>query len=111
MKLAAAGVPFEGVPAAHADDAHPREDIIRTAATRALGTSDSNFERAVYVGDGVWDVRAAAELGIGFVGIGESEAAERLRSAGSNVVFPNYLQSERFLNAIEDRALGPFSGR
>ena len=110
MKLRAAGVPYEGVPAAHADDAHPREEIVRIAATRALRAAGADFERAVYVGDGVWDVRAAARLGIGFVGIGESEAAVRLRETGASIVFPDYLAGDQFLKAIEDRALGPFPG-
>ena len=108
MKLGAAGVPFRDVPAAHADDAHPREEIVRIAATRALASPTSTFDRAVYVGDGVWDVRAAARLGIGFIGIGVSEAADRIEAAGAEVVFPDYLSGDAFLEAIEERAAGPF---
>ena len=41
LKLATAGVPFEGVAAAHADDAHPRERIVEIAARRALHPGES----------------------------------------------------------------------
>ena len=111
MKLRAAGVPFEGVPAAHADDAHPREEIVRIAGVRALQDPDDGFGRAVYVGDGVWDVRAASRLGIGFVGIGESDAADRLRAVGAGIVLPDYRAGDRFLQAVEDQARGSFPVR
>ena len=94
-----------------ADDAHPREEIVRIAATRALPGAGMEFERGVYVGDGVWDVRAAARLGIGFLGIGESEAEERLRAAGANIVLPDHRSVDRFLAAIEEQASGPFPAR
>ena len=110
MKLRAAGVPFDGVPAAHADDAHPREEIVLIAARRASSLRGRDFDRAVYVGDGVWDVRAADGLGIGFVGIGESVAADRLRNAGADIVFPDFLSGVAFLEAIEKQASGPFPG-
>ena len=108
MKLRAAGVPFDGVPAAHADDAHPREEIVRISATRAVPPGLEHFQRAAYVGDGIWDVRAAATLGIGFIGIGEGEAAGRLRGAGAETVFPGFEDPQRFLAAVEDRAVGTF---
>ena len=108
MKLRAAGVPFDGVPAAHADDAHPREEIVRISATRAVPPGLEHFQRAAYVGDGIWDVRAAATLGIGFIGIGEGEAAGRLRGAGAETVFPDFEDPQRFLAAVEDRAVGTF---
>ena len=47
-----------------ATDAVRRADIIRKAAT-----VDSNH--TWYIGDGEWDMRSAAELGINFLGVGE----------------------------------------
>lgn len=108
MKLRAAGVPFEGVPAAHADDAHPREEIVGISATRAVPAGSGPFDRAAYVGDGIWDVRAAARLGIGFIGIGEGEAARRLREEGAGTVLPDFGDPQAFLDAVEARAIGTF---
>ena len=106
MKLAAAGVPFSGVPAAHADDAHPREEIISIAARRAMAEVSHRIP-TVYVGDGIWDVKAAARLGIGFVGIGEAASADRLRGAGAEVVLADFSDPSSFLAEVEARGTVP----
>ena len=106
MKLAAAKVPFTGIPAAHADDAHPREVIISTAARRAM-----NDDRAacpiVYVGDGIWDVKAAGRLGIGFIGLGRGADAERLRAAGAGIVLSDFRDVGAFLAEVDARSRPP----
>jgi phosphoglycolate phosphatase-like HAD superfamily hydrolase len=107
LKLDAAGVPCSAVPAAHADDAHPRESIVTIAAERAERHHDRTFERLVYVGDGVWDVRAAGRLGIGFVGSAEGDRAERLRAEGATIVLPGFADVEAFLAAVGTTAAGP----
>ena len=106
MKLAAAGVPFSGVPAAHADDAHPREEIISIAARRAMVEASHGIP-TVYVGDGIWDVKAAARLGIGFIGIGDAASAERLRRAGAEVVLRDFSDPSSFLAEVEARGSVP----
>ena len=106
MKLAAAGVPFSGIPAAHADDAHPREAIISTAARRATGASQAPCS-IVYIGDGIWDVKAASRLGVGFIGLGRDAAAERLRAAGAGVVLPDFRDVQVFLAQVEARSRVP----
>lgn len=107
LKMDAAGVPHHGVPAAHADDAHPRESIVSIAAARAATSHDRGFDRLVYVGDGIWDVRAARRLGIGFVGIAEGERADRLRAEGATIVLPDYGDAAAFLDAVVAEARGP----
>lgn len=104
LKMDAAGVPHEGVPAAHADDAHPRERIVEIAAGRARELHGHEFPRHVYVGDGVWDVRAARNLGIGFIGIADGSRAEALVREGARVVLPDYADGEAFLSAVEREA-------
>jgi len=101
LKLEAAGVPHDDVPAAHADDAHTRETIIETAMMRASASSGEVFDRGVYVGDGRWDVLATDRMGLGFVGIGEGDRAELLRSVGAETVLPDYLDFSAFLDAVE----------
>lgn len=101
LKLEAAGVPYVDVPAAHADDAHPRETIIETAMTRAREAKNEVFDRGVYVGDGRWDVLATDRMGLGFVGIAEGDRADLLRSIGAETVLPDYLDISAFLDAVE----------
>ena len=66
MKLSAAGIPTDGVVLASGDDSFRRLEIM-TLCQRRLGGPP---RRAVYVGDAIWDVRASAEAGWAFIGIG-----------------------------------------
>lgn len=57
---------------------------------------------AVSFGDGVWDVRAARVLGVGFVGVAQSDAhEERLRSAGARHVLRDYVDLPVVLALVE----------
>lgn len=85
FKLERAGLSIDGIAYACSDDALARAEIIRTALERAGGDLGS-FDRVVYVGDGVWDLRAAQELGVDFIGVGREERAERLREGGAETV-------------------------
>lgn len=84
LKLASAGLDFPQIPGAFADDAHSREDIMRTSLTRAVDIhARESFESIIYVGDGVWDARACRALGWPFIGIARDPSKmERLRSEG-----------------------------
>jgi phosphoglycolate phosphatase-like HAD superfamily hydrolase len=60
LKLRSAGLACGPLPAAFAEDACVREDIVRTAVARAMQTyGQAGFDRIVSVGDGPWDVTAA----------------------------------------------------
>ena len=48
------------------------------------------FRSISYVGDGVWDVRAAQSLGYKFVGIGSHRVAEGLHVEGADIVIPDF---------------------
>jgi phosphoglycolate phosphatase-like HAD superfamily hydrolase len=67
-----------------------RADIIRAAVAEAGGSLDE----AVYIGDGLWDLRACERLGIPFIGVGHRK--ERLRKAGAMHVLDD-LRPEAFL--------------
>ena len=102
LKLARAGIEINGIPAAFAEDAHPREDLIRIAQARAEDAAGQIFNRIVYVGDGPWDVRAAAALTIGFVGIASGERESWLKNTGARLVLPDFEDDTAFLAAIAD---------
>jgi phosphoglycolate phosphatase-like HAD superfamily hydrolase len=73
MKLAAIDLDFDKLPMASADDSISREEIVKTAISRAkekYGVAD--FEKIVCVGDGIWDILTAVQLQLPFVGVGNA---------------------------------------
>ena len=77
FKLKTSGFDLTNIPFASASDCYSRADIISLAAQRA----GMSVEHAVYVGDGLWDLRATRQLGIPFIGVGRK--VEALRQAGA----------------------------
>lgn len=67
MKLASAGYMTAGIPLTSADDDYQRIHIMAKCRAQ-LPPGDA----VVYVGDGVWDQRAAEQLGWRFVGVGDA---------------------------------------
>ncbi len=91
LKLKTAGYDCAIVPMASADDASRRVDICSIAVSRSLRHETvSKFDSIVYVGDGVWDARATAELGYRFVGVAQGRDAELLLEEGADVVIPDF---------------------
>jgi len=95
-KLRLSGFDVTGIPFASSSDARRRVDIITLAAARA----GCSLADAIYVGDGVWDVKAARELGMGFIGVGRKH--ELLRAHGARRVFESFRDTDRFLSALDD---------
>ena len=104
FKLRCAGIGLEGVALATSDDAVARTGIVAKALERAARINPGNeFERIVSVGDGSWDVRAARDLGLAFVGIG---SRERLTGSGARHIRPDLRNSKEFLKLLS-RAIPP----
>jgi phosphoglycolate phosphatase-like HAD superfamily hydrolase len=103
LKLQRAGLDSAEVPLAGSDDLLAREEILeaaREAAAARQGTG--GFERVVYVGDGLWDSRACARIGLPFVGIGSGARAEALRRAGASPVLPGLADYGRLLRGLAE---------
>jgi HAD superfamily hydrolase (TIGR01509 family) len=83
-----------------AEQSKPEPDILEAA----LAQSDVDPKRAVFVGDSVWDVRAAARLEIPCIGVvcGGTSAAE-LSEAGA---VATYDDPAALLAALDDSAIG-----
>lgn len=77
FKLRAAGIPCGDIPIVTSSEHYSRADIIRVA----VGEAGGSLDEAVYVGDGLWDLRACERLGIPFIGVGHRK--ERLLKAGA----------------------------
>jgi len=102
IKMASAGLSFDDHPAASADDAHDRESIIRFSMQRAVERYGAPFVSTVFVGDGIWDARACRTLGIPFIGIGSGERAARLALEGAVRVFPDYSDTDLFVESLDE---------
>jgi len=96
VKLRGAGIPHDDVPLASASDHAARADIIRHAV-RAVGGAPS---AVVYVGDGLWDGRAARALGYPFMGVGQGARADELRGAGAGAVIPDFADARSVLEHL-----------
>jgi HAD superfamily hydrolase (TIGR01509 family) len=83
-----------------AEQSKPAPDILQAA----LDQSDVDPHRAVFVGDSVWDVQAAARLDIPCIGLtcGGTSAAE-LSEAGTIATYEN---PAALLAALDDSAIG-----
>lgn len=66
MKLARAGIGIDGMAIASSDDDLDRVKIMGACLSRLGGDPT----RAIYVGNGEWDLRASREAGWGFIGVG-----------------------------------------
>jgi len=102
MKLRAASINYHGVPGGFAEDGVARESIVGAAISRSRASYEcDNFDRIVSVGDGVWDVRTAARLGLAFVGVACGARAAVLREAGAKHVIPDFEDADRFFECLE----------
>jgi beta-phosphoglucomutase-like phosphatase (HAD superfamily) len=96
LKLLRAGLPT-GLPLASCDDDIAREGILRRGI--ALG-GGSDGDVIVSFGDAPWDVRAAANLKVPFIGIAAGARAESLRRSGAAEVFDDFRDAEGVFGAI-----------
>lgn len=88
-----------------ADAGKPAPDIV-DAALNAVGV---DADRAIFVGDAVWDAAAAAKLGLPMVGVcsGGTSAAE-LHEAGASAV---YEDAQALLDGLAASPLGQLIAR
>jgi len=77
FKLHCSGLDVSRYAMATASEARRRPEIIKLAAAKA----GRPLTDAIYVGDGVWDLRACRELGIPFIGTGDQ--VKKLLDAGA----------------------------
>src|SRR4051812_448478 len=100
LKRRAAGL-LETVPIFSSDLHHTREGILEIAIRRMRELNGvASYDRIVSLGDGVWDVSAAAALRLPFVGVGRGERADRLRAAGARVVLGDFTDLAATLEMI-----------
>ena len=101
LKLQSSGISPEGFPSVFADEAISRDGIIELAISRALTRyKQAEFARVVSIGDGEWDVRAAYNLGLPFVGVANGKDGSQLHRGGVSHVIPNYSDFVEFMRCL-----------
>lgn len=108
FKLETIGIAMDGVALGCANDSMLREEIIRTALARAgEDCAPERFGRVVYVGDGIWDVRAARTLGLCFLGVEGDGRGVRLQSEGAVATVHDFTDYHEFRNKLETAPVPP----
>lgn len=106
LKLQKAKLQIENIPLASANDGLSREEIIKTAITKAKKLYQvESFHKVVSVGDGVWDVKAAYHLNIGFIGIGD----HKLKNVGAKNVIKDFTNLTNFQKILQAGVIPMFS--
>lgn len=95
LKLKKANFDLTDVSFASADRGISREDIVNTLIEKA------KFEKIVFIGDGIWDLKTAAKLDLAFIGIGGDKTAEKFLKAGCDRVFENFKAIKNFKSVLE----------
>ncbi len=103
LKLRAAKIDIDGIPAAFAEDGLSREEILQEAVSQSLEQYRlSSFAKTVSIGDGLWDVRTARRLNFTFLGVGCGEAAAMLDRAGARHVLEDFADYGRLVRCLNE---------
>jgi len=101
-KLECLGVASRSCVLVTASEFRTRRDIVSDAIRQRLAGIAHNYRgRMISVGDGPWDARTAAALGMHFIGVADEEKAQPLIELGARAVVPDFLDLPRFMNALE----------
>ncbi len=105
LKIGCAGLHLDDLPAAYGEDGPSRQGIVTAAIARAKEHAGvDEFAGIVCIGDGVWDVSTATDLGLPCIGVGSGDRAERLDTAGARRIFTDFADPAAVLNALEGAA-------
>ena len=102
FKLKTANFDIDNIPLASANDGLTRDDIVNLSILKAKQKYNiENFSKIVFIGDGIWDVKTAAKLALGFVGISQAQTQNKLFQAGAKDVLTNFEQVSNFQQILE----------
>jgi phosphoglycolate phosphatase-like HAD superfamily hydrolase len=94
IKLNSIDINYKDFPFGHSDLYSERKDIIDHVIHDSHSKFGiSNFSKITYIGDGIWDMVAAQELGINFIGV-DSKNTGLLSNLGVSNVIRNYSDKE-----------------
>ncbi len=88
------------VPMATANDHRERAEIMRISRVRAERHCNAEFSDIVYVGDGLWDARACADLGWRFVARTTKPEIFQPFGVPAQCIVPDYSNIAKFHRAL-----------
>jgi phosphoglycolate phosphatase-like HAD superfamily hydrolase len=98
FKLEKVGIQINNIPICSADNHIERVNIIKQCITDcSLFYNKDTFSAITYIGDGSWDLLAAKNLGIDFLGIAKGNRAIMLKELGAQHVFEEYSLLHEYL--------------
>lgn len=101
LKLRYAGIDVGGAPLASAEVSESRAAIVRSAIDGVIGGRvAAGSGRIVLVGDTLWDLRTARELGLPFVGVARGSAGRELALEGAGVVIESYVDYDAVVSVL-----------
>ncbi len=101
-KLQRLGVASRSCVLVTASEFRTRREIVSEAIRRRLAGREHHPRGPTFsVGDGPWDARAAADLGLHFVGVATEARAPLLMQLGARAVVPDFADLPRFMSALE----------
>lgn len=95
-KLSRIGVNGMAMPGGFSNDALTRADIAR----HAIASVNGEAADIVYVGDGPWDARTSASMGMRFIGIVGDASPEPLKACGASICLHHFQDQEAFFEAV-----------
>ena len=98
-KLKQINIELECFPYASSDDHFSRTEILNKSVQRAKQYYGNDFLKIIYVGDGIWDYKAACELNIEFIGIDYTEDG-KLSNAGALRIVKDYSEQDTIMDMI-----------
>ena len=98
QKLSWSGLPIT-IPMSHAGQHHERKEILRIAQAQAQLKYKTPFEKVIYFGDGIWDMKAADELGFYFIGV-DVERNRKLKDLGCEFVIPDFTELHLLMTTV-----------
>lgn len=101
LKLNIAGIDYEDIPLATSSHSVSRTGIIEHAISLAKNQYQvADYKSIVYIGDGLWDVKATNELKLPFIGI-DCNKNGVLAKAGVKSVLENFSNIDSFIKEVE----------
>lgn len=101
LKLRAANIKHEGVPAATADDYATRERIVGESIWKACRHyGHSTFDKIVSIGDGAWDARTARNMRLSFIGVGDANG--KLKDTGARHILPDLSDFDTLMSYLDE---------
>ncbi|MEA2162743.1 MAG: hypothetical protein QOK37_870 [Thermoanaerobaculia bacterium] len=97
LKVSRAGLPLD-LPLASCDEDISREAILTRGIALTGGAQD---DIVVSFGDAPWDVRAAANLQLPFIGIASGASAQTLLTIGADAVFEDFPDAAAIFGALD----------